>query len=281
MSDLETALALPDLPPAVARLLADRCVVPIATGMSRARVLRCERSNAPAIFLKTAPGATMAMAGDRLSDEVARLRWMTEHALPVPRVRHYEVAADMEYLVLDEVPGLDASVPRESGNVPAVVAELAHGLRLLHATPVADCPFRHDAASRIEEARARVRAGLVDELDFDAERAGRSAADLLVELLAARPASDGAVFTHGDYCLPNVILRDAPDPADAPHLTLAGFVDCGRAGVADPYQDLALAARSLAYNLGAAWVPLLFEHYELADVDEAKLRFYTLLDEFF
>ncbi|HLX56069.1 MAG TPA: phosphotransferase, partial [Ktedonobacteraceae bacterium] len=59
------------------------------------------------------------------------------------------------------------------------------------------------------------------------------------------------------------------------------FIDWGRAGIADRYQDLALAARSLAYNFGPGWESLLWEAYGLQTVDAAKIAFYRLLDEFF
>jgi aminoglycoside phosphotransferase len=42
-----------------------------------------------------------------------------------------------------------------------------------------------------------------------------------------------------------------------------------------------LAARSLAYNFGSGWEPLLWEAYGLQTVDTAKIAFYKLLDEFF
>jgi aminoglycoside phosphotransferase len=81
-----------------------------------------------------------------------------------------------------------------------------------------------------------VRAGLVDEWDFDDERQGRKAADVLAEVEASRVAGEQRALTHGDPCLPNAIFDGA---------AFSGFIDCSRAGVADPYQDLALAARSL------------------------------------
>ena len=94
----------------------------------------------------------------------------------------------------------------------------------------------------------------------DAERIGIGIEDL--------------VFTHGDYCLPNVFL-------DLTGRRLTGFIDWGRAGIADRYQDLALAERSLRFNFGPGWERCLFDAYGLTHVDEAKLAYYRLLDEMF
>ncbi len=76
---------------------------------------------------------------------------------------------------------------------------------------------------------------------------------------------------HGDYCLPNIVLQD---------WRLIGFVDWGRAGVADRYQDIALTVRSVGSNFGSEWVDVLFEACGV-EPDYAKVRFYMLLDEFF
>jgi aminoglycoside phosphotransferase len=113
--------------------------------------------------------------------------------------------------------------------------------------------------------------------NFDAARQGRSAQDLYAELAAIPAASEERVFTHGDYCLPNVLL--VSDGAGG--FRVSGFVDCGNAGIADRYQDLALCARSVAGNLGPEWVSALFARYGLEHADETKLGYYQLLDEFF
>jgi aminoglycoside 3'-phosphotransferase-2 len=94
----------------------------------------------------------------------------------------------------------------------------------------------------------------------------------VTDLDAWQPTDEARGLTHGDPCLPNVMF-DAG--------TFIGFVDCGRVGVADPHQDLALAARSIASNLGREWVSVFFKHYGVPDPDERKLAFYRLLDEFF
>jgi len=92
--------------------------------------------------------------------------------------------------------------------------------------------------------------------------------------LALRHSSfdEDLVFTHGDYCLPNILL-------DRQLSQVSGLLDWGRAGIADRYNDLALAARSLARNFGDQWVPLLFTEYGLASPDRVKLQFSRALDE--
>ena len=48
--------------------------------------------------------------------------------------------------------------------------------------------------------------GLVAEQYFDEIRVGRKAHDLFEELLDKRPRCTDVVFTHGDYCLPNIVI---------------------------------------------------------------------------
>ena len=63
---------------------------------------------------------------------------------------------------------------------------------------------------------------------------------------------------------------------------ISGFIDLGRAGTADIWQDIALCVRSLEYNTGKneGYVNLLFEELGMAP-DWDKIRYYVLLDELF
>jgi aminoglycoside phosphotransferase len=92
------------------------------------------------------------------------------------------------------------------------------------------------------------------------------------ECAAAARESEDLVFTHGDYCLSNIMISDGE---------VSGFIDWGRGGVADRYQDLALAIRSIIYNFGKEHVPLFLDAYGVKELDEAKIYDYQLLDEFF
>lgn len=143
---------------------------------------------------------------------------------------------------------------------------------MIHAVDWRDCPFRRPLDVMIETAQQRVEQGSVDEREFDDERRGWTARSALSQLLACRPTAEEWCFVHGDYCLPNILIqRDR----------VSGFIDWGRAGVADRYQDLALAERSIIYNLSPQWVQPFYDAYGLHEVDEDRIHFYKLLDEFF
>jgi aminoglycoside phosphotransferase len=145
---------------------------------------------------------------------------------------------------------------------------------MIHSLDIAACPFEQRLAVKVEKAHRRLVTGVVDGHDFDDERSGWTAESAFAELLATRPTSEDLVFTHGDYCLPNIIINPQ-------NWTISGFIDWGRAGVADRYQDLALVGRSLAYNFSPDWIEVLFREYGLSEIDYAKVQFYKLLDEFF
>jgi aminoglycoside phosphotransferase len=152
------------------------------------------------------------------------------------------------------------------------VAVLNAALHLLHAVSVEGCTFQASWTARLEQAERRVLAGLVDETDFDEANRGRTANHILSELASLPAPPDVACFTHGDACLPNFLT-------DGQRLT--GIVDLGRAGVAHPAQDWALALRSTRDNFGSEAERLLREHLPPECADDELLRQFRLLDELF
>ncbi|MBC7974493.1 MAG: aminoglycoside 3'-phosphotransferase [Myxococcales bacterium] len=212
------------------------------------------------------PTRYLKVAGT-LEHEHERLRWATGR-LPVPRVLAFATEAGRDYLLLDELPGTPVELATDRP-VPDRVAHLAQTLRWLHQVPVAECPFEMRARVRMIDAEANVRAGHVDESDFDDQRAGRSAMSVLAELRAWPAFEEDVVLTHGDFTLANVFIEPA------------GLLDLGRLGVADRYQDLALVLRDIEGAYGPDWRVPFVRAYGLDAVDESKLAFFRLLDELF
>lgn len=206
-----------------------------------------------------------------LQQERERLRWF-QGRVPVPQVVGYEVTPEHEYLAMTRLPGIPLSDPDATLHPERVVTLLARALRELHALPIRECPFRMTLDVTLRLAREQVQAGNVDESDFDEERVGRTATSVFNELVRTRPAAEDLVVTHGDPCLPNMILNGG---------LIEGLIDVGRAGIADRHADVALAWRSTRSNLGAEWGELLLDGYGRDLIDPEKIRYYCLLDELF
>lgn len=225
-------------------------------GQSGAEVYRVGET----LFIKSEPlGALAELAG-----EIERLRWLGDTGIPCPEVVDIAEHDGRAWLLMSAVPGIDLATADHDPEVASRI--VGRALRVLHELDPAGCPFDHRAERRIALAKRRLDAGLYDGAD------PAFAASDYAMLFSTRPAHEDLVVTHGDAGLPNLLARDG---------AFTGFVDCGRLGVADRYQDLALACRNLARNFGAAYTPLLLEAYGLDDPDPQKLAWYNLLDEFF
>jgi aminoglycoside phosphotransferase len=254
------------LPAPLARLISGYTWRQNQTGFSPSKVFRLDAENKDSLYLKIAPRTP----AHSLLREKMKLEWLAGR-LPAPEVLFFAAAADTDYLLLSAISGTDAGDASLKTGIPQIIEQLTNGLKTIHAVPIEDCPFDERNDRKIELARRLVAAKLVDEDDFDEINQGKTAADLFRELIENKPAAEDAVFTHGDYCFPNVIFENR---------RLRGFVDWGNAGIADRYQDLALLTRSVKHNFGAEYEQIVFEIYVIAP-DWAKIRFFRLLDEFF
>ncbi|WP_457581521.1 APH(3') family aminoglycoside O-phosphotransferase [Ensifer canadensis] len=255
-----------DLPFNFAPLLAGYDCRKDSLGQSASSVFLFDAKDRPTLVLKVEEAGPF----DELDDEAERLEWLGRHGMPCPRVIAREVCAQQNWLLMEAVEGIDLA----SSTLPASeqIVLMAEALRRMHALDVDACPFDHRIGARVAIAKLRADAGIIDQTDFDEARLGKTAEELFVELQARIPREGKLVVTHGDACLPNIIVRDG---------RFAGFIDCSRLGVADPYQDLALTCRSIAYNHGEEWVQPFLDLYGVRRADPEKLDFYCLLDEFF
>ncbi len=266
MSELSPVLPVEALPPEWRIQLSSYHFERDEVGQSAAGVFKLVGDGKPDLFLKCEPAGPFG----ELPDEATRLLWLVGAGIACPNVVAQDVHDGQNWLLLSAIPGRDLSV---APITPQQCIEImATALRLLHAVDTRSCPFDHRLSNRLAIARARMEAGEVDEDDFDDERLGQSAEDLFQLLETQKLEGADLVVTHGDACLPNLLALDG---------RFSGFIDCARLGVADRYQDLALAYCSVCDDFGEAWGQAFLDLYGVPQPDRAKLAYYQLLDEFF
>jgi aminoglycoside phosphotransferase len=223
-------------------------------------VYRAVKAGYPTLFLKV---------GKDLSSEQERLSWL-ESKLLVPSVVAHSSLENQDYLLLTEIPGLPADDENLFSNIDRLIEVLAEKVHTIHSLPPIDCPFDASLDTLMANAERIVRHQLLDSRYLSEAYRHRTINDLYSSLLHLRPANELIVFTHGDLCLPNILIQDGVS---------VGFVDLGAAGLGDPHRDLALIARSIRSNFGEKWLQSFFKAYGY-EVDERKIEFYALLNQF-
>lgn len=163
-----------------------------------------------------------------------------------------------------------------------LLAELvAEGLKRMWSLDASQCPTDRSLNEKFKEIEAGLKGGWITiDQASQSETYGpggfSSPAQLFDWLVRNRPMEE-LVFSHGDYCLPNIF---------ADNNSLTGFIDLGFSGVADKWVDIEKTAWSMWANttgqFGGMKRPfdrnLLFDALGMQP-DEDKLRYYSLLSE--
>lgn len=251
---------------------ADTSWEPVTTGESGAFVLHDRDHERYAKLVPTA-------ARDDLAAERDRIAWLGETGVPTASVLGWRATDDGACLITSAVPG----VPADQLDAPALRRAwpgIAATVRELHSLPVADCPFGGGLASMMALARTTVAENRVQAEFLPVDLQQISPARILGQLedelpRRERQEKDERVVCHGDLCLPNVLI-------DPDTMGVAGLIDLGRLGVADPYADISLllanARETWPDEVAALQADDDFGELYGIDLDAARQRFYLMLD---
>lgn len=262
------------LPRTISKLIQGRPTERITIGYSNAEIYRVFGKDRN-YYLKFMPTGKFTS----ICYEAAVTKWL-HGRLPVAEVIEYSENEYGEFLLITEIQGVSAAaVP---GMEPEEIVRLyAEGLRMIHAIPTDDCPFDQNTSVKIVNCLYNLDHDLVKLEYLHESRQGMDQDQLRQALMDKQLPVDDLVFTHGDYCFPNVIVSGG---------RINGFIDFSAAGVADRYQDLAVGGRSTAYNMklkynmndqdAERFVRLFFQEYGLDHVDEEKVDLFLLIDDF-
>ena len=155
------------------------------------------------------------------------------------RVLSY-LSGESDLLLTSAIPGEDCLHQRYLSDPKRLCDTLAQELRKLHETDCSGCPVPDRTADYLAFAETNYRTGHYDSSHFPDSFGYASAEEAYAILSEGKDALQGKVLLHGDYCLPNVILKD---------WALSGFIDVGCGGVGDRHIDLFWGVWTLGFNL--------------------------------
>lgn len=215
-------------------------------------------------------------------NEFRVMKWLKDK-LPVPEVICREKRDGKSYLLMSKM--LEKMLCDEfyMSNPELVVDLLVKALKLLWQVDISECPFDAGIDKKLQMAKYNLEHDNVDLDNVEPETFGEGGfenAEALLDWLIQNKPEEELVFTHGDFCLPNIFAKGDE---------ISGFIDLGRAGVADKYQDIAICYRSLKHNFEGKYggekyqnfnPDILFQKLGIVP-DWDKIRYYILLDELF
>lgn len=218
---------------------------------------------------------------DESNGEYQIMEWL-QGKLPVPRVVKFYSKGDVNYLLMTRLKGKMACDTDNISDRENMVRLLAKGLKKLWQVDIKNCPRIINIDYKLGRALENINTNQVDMEDLEPGTFGPEGFAnpmALYEYLKDNRPEEKNVLIHGDYCLPNVFFENHE---------VSGYLDLGYCGVGDKWQDIALAVRSLRYNLEEigkeeeyqALYRIFFEELGI-EAEEEKIRYYILLDELF
>ncbi len=221
-------------------------------------------------------------SSESIEQQVQMMQWL-EGKIPVPKVTAYEVENGKSYLLMSKVSGVMSCDTYYLEHPQKLLEALASGLKMLWKVDVRECPYVRDMDVVLKDARVRVENDLVDVEDAEPTTFGESGFESpkhLLEWLESNRPSFEPVLSHGDYCLPNVFFENGQ---------ISGFIDLGRTGIGDKWNDIALCYRSLKHNFDGTYGGKVYEDFNPdmlfeklgVEPEWEKIKWYLLLDELF
>ena len=253
MNRIKTKLN-PELLPAKAAHILEGAALYDSSCSPEARVYYIDREGG--LFLKTA-------AAETLRTEAAMTAFFHKLGLSA-EVMLYCTERGKDWLITRRIPGedcLDAGYLSDPKRLCETTATL---LRALHETPAMDCPVPDRNKAYMDNVRQGFDGSRFEPELFAGLWEFSSFAEARETAEAGFSALKSEALLHGDYCLPNVILKD---------WRLSGFIDLGNGGIGDRHIDLLWGIWTLNYNLKTTkWTDRFLDAYGREAVESEKLR---------
>ena len=227
-----------------------------------ARVLYIERDGG--LYLKSAAKGTLAR-------EAEMTRFFHSRGMGTEVLDHFSEGGK-DWFLTSAVKGEDLTHEFYTSNPERLCDVLAERLRMLHECSTEGCPVVDHTAEYLARAAKNYQDGNYDASLFPDNWGYTSPEEAWSVLEKNRHLLEKNTLLHGDYCLPNVMLKD---------WKFSGFIDLGNGGVGDRHVDLFWGAWTLNFNLKTdAYRERFLDAYGRDRVDEDMLRLVAAAEVF-
>lgn len=247
-------------------------IVEVIEGRIGDKIIKLSNKNNEFLYLKI---SDTKITQKEIFNEFEVLNWLSFHELNVPKVIFFKKEKGKSYMLLSNVPGTSAHKITGQFSKEEIIKTSAEALQKIHKIDARSIPlgYRNCLDSELKRICEDVKNNMIDVEAFKKANNDKTPQVVLEYLLDKRSMFNTDVFTHGDYCLPNILIVDQYN---------YGFVDWSQGGMGDIYRDLSPIVKSITRNFGEMYSTIFLKHYGI-DKDEVnieKIVYYDLIDQF-
>lgn len=235
------------------------------------QIFKYQKQDGNFVYLKYGEGHSAKV----LERESEKLKWLESQTLVVtPKVEYFVKEQDAAALIISNVAGKQSQRTKNEISKEQIVKIVAQALKDIHSIDITNPGVMSNTLDNMLAGFQELVDNnkiLLDEFKQDNE--GQTPQEVLQYLLEKRSMLEDNLFTHGDYCMPNVMIDENQN---------YGVIDWANAGVGDMYMDFSALEGSIRRNLGEEYIAQFYEAYGIpfAEVNREKIRYYQLIDQF-
>lgn len=247
-------------------------IVEVIKGRIGDKIIKLSNPENELLYLKI---SDTTISQNEMISEFEILKWLSFQKLNVAKVIFFKKEMYKSYMLLSNVSGTSAHKITNQFTKEEIVKVCAEALQKIHKIDISSIPIRYKNSLENELKRIcqDVKNNMIDVEAFKKANNSKTPRIVLEYLIDKKSIFNIEVFTHGDYCLPNILVFNKEN---------YGFVDWSQAGIGDRYRDLSPMVKSITRNFGEMYSTLFLKYYGI-DKDKINLEkivYYDLIDQF-
>ncbi|MDD4937406.1 MAG: phosphotransferase [Candidatus Shapirobacteria bacterium] len=245
----------------------DYKIVEMITGRLGNEIVKYQNKQGQTFFLKKGHG----LAAKALEQEFLALKYLSDKKISIPKIIDFNYQNSIANLQMTSVQGIPSQKLKDILNKETILQKTAEALRKFHQINKDNADHLTTIEKDLNEIEEYISLDVINVEDFMKNNEGKSPTQVFKYLCRLKRNHYKDSMTHGDYCLPNLLL-------DGENF---GFIDLGECGPGDKYKDLSSIEGSIKRNFGSEWIDVFYKYYDpLLKVDREKIIYYQLIDQF-